>query len=287
MCIDEEYFFDGDIDCQDMSDEQWFHFDTSIYCTFLPNLQCDETFLPSKILFSCGDGSFIVENSILLQENENIFCYLFRERQWMCELNDIDPMWTNPKNGHCLDFVDNATDIEAEEVDCLFILKCSLTRLNQHYMCPCTSNGCSDNLFKYCDIEDELISYPVDGVHGPFVRNIFDVFNHDFDRSRQPDYLLFIGSIKCNSGIRAVVNFPYLPSYDIVFEMIKMSYWYPLKNLLCKMYLSENPDKLIHGNCWNESYPNQALYCSDTHLFHCIPKKQIADGVADCVLGKF
>lgn len=60
MCIDEEYFLDGDIDCQDMSDEQWFHFDTSIYCTVLPNLQCDETFLPSKILFSCGDGSFYI-----------------------------------------------------------------------------------------------------------------------------------------------------------------------------------------------------------------------------------
>ena len=186
MCIDQEYFLDGDIDCQDQSDEQHH----SIYaittlCYARPKLDCDERILERKDYISCGDGSYV---SFVQQYRQSSItsilrtCYSFRERQWKCELNDREIMWTNPENGHCLDYVDNTTYIIKEKIDCIFIHKCALTRQNQHYLCPCTGNGCRGHFYHYCGSNNaSLFAYPSGRIFTPFVETYYKSNVHDFD----------------------------------------------------------------------------------------------------------
>ncbi|CAF4467390.1 unnamed protein product, partial [Rotaria magnacalcarata] len=211
MCIDEEYFLDGDIDCQDQSDEQRL----SIYalttlCFARPKLDCDERISDSKRLISCGDGSHVsVEQQYREVSMVNVFdtCYTFRERQWKCELNNREIMWTNPANGHCLDYVDNTTNVLKENNDCIFIHKCALTRQSQHYLCPCTGNRCRAYFYLYCGSNNvSLFAYPSGRIFTPFVETYYKSDTHNFDGNAWPDVFIFTRSIKCNSEIRATPN---------------------------------------------------------------------------------
>ncbi len=66
-----------------------------------------------KRIFACDHEEMILEYALFLKGIfHSQFCSSFRKKQWICELDDTQTMWTNPPNGHCLDFVDNTTDTE-------------------------------------------------------------------------------------------------------------------------------------------------------------------------------
>jgi hypothetical protein len=204
----------------------------------------------------------------------------------MCELDITRKMWTNPQNGHCLDINDDTIDIK-EENDCVFIVKCALTGSNQNPLCPCTGNDCRHFLSSKCNLEGtSLYFYPNDRVFTPFVKTAYDLKLHNFNKSSQPDYYMFTQSIKCNNKIRAIPDHTYSQAYvEIEFYMAAFP-WQPFEYLLCDMYQSKNPNRQIRGDCWNDTYPNQAVYCLPEISFDCISKYQINDGVDDCQFSK-
>ncbi|CAF3477340.1 unnamed protein product [Rotaria socialis] len=291
MCIDEEYFLDGDIDCQDQSDEQR----NSVYvltglCYARPKLDCEEKILGSKKYISCGDGSDL---SFIKQYRDKSIsididtCYSFRERQWKCELNNREIMWTNPANGHCLDYVDNTTNVLKEENDCIFIHKCALTRQGQHYLCPCAGNGCRAYFHRYCSSHDiSLFAYPSGRIFTPFVETYYKSNEHNFDRNVWPDVFIFTRSIKCNNEMLAapdIVNQKdWLVNEALVVAYVRVLNAYPLEVLLCERHHSINANKTNYGNCWNGSYPNQARHCPDSIPYSCISKYNVKDGIRDC-----
>lgn len=288
MCIDEEYFLDGDIDCQDSSDEQFDLFDEfRRYCSFVANMECDERLPYKKELLSCGDGEMIQEQAVIIRNIFPDLCQSFRDKQWMCELDYTRKMWTNPENGHCLDIVDNTTDIKEEHDDCIFLLKCALTGPTQHHLCPCAGNDCRPYFFLTCDFEKtSLYNYPNDGVLASFVRSAYDLKLHDFEQYSQPDYYFYINSIKCNSELRAIPDDTYMSYYMNIRIYIAAFPWPSFEYLLCDMYQRKHPHQQISVHCWNDTYPNQALYCVPEISFDCISKKQINDGILDCQLSK-
>lgn len=286
MCIDEEYFLDGDIDCQDRSDEQVnLYNELGNYCSFIPNMECDERLPYGKEAFSCGDGELTYERAITSQYRQSS-CKSYRDKQWMCELNSIKRMWTNPENGHCLDIIDNTTDL-FEPYDCIFLIKCALTGPNLHYLCPCTGNECRTYFHSICDLETtSLYYYPYDGVYAPYIRTSYDLIVHDFNSISDPDYYILTHSIKCNSEIRVIPDDTYFTAYYNIIPYLFSLPWQPYEYVFCTMYLKKNLNQKIKVHCWNDTYPNQAIYCSSDIPFNCISKKQIQDGIQDCHLCK-
>jgi hypothetical protein len=271
MCIDEEYFLDGDIDCQDKSDEQLFlDLVSDKNCSWINYFDCDELIIPGKTLFSCGDGEMTLMNYFLLQTTDSraFACYSFREKQWMCELDRLEVMWTNPRNGHCLDFVDDTTDMEEENDICVFYLKCSFTLLHQHYKCPCSGNGCKTYLSIYCGSgKGFVIRYPNGAIFTPFVLNLFLFNQYDYDQDRRPTGFKFHRSIKCNGGIRVMPNEFDNYFYREITALIAESTFSPFEMFLCGVYTPTSPASELskNENCWNDSYPNQAIDCLETN----------------------
>jgi len=295
MCIDEEYFLDGDIDCQDQSDEQ----SSSIYaitspCAIRPRLDCDERILGRKEYISCGDGSHIFlkdQYRQLLISDIPRSCRSFRERQWKCELNDREIMWTNPENGHCLDYVDNTTNVLKETNDCIFIHKCALTRQGQHYLCPCAGNACRAHFYRYCSSNNvSLFAYPSGRIFTPFVESYYKSDVHDFDRNQWPDVFIFTHSIKCNNEMRATPDITnqkdWLYNEAEVLTSVRVHNAHPLEVLLCERHESINVNQTNYGNCWNASFPNQAKHCPNSISYNCISKYHVKDGIRDCARGK-
>ena len=61
---------------------------------------------------------------------------------------------------------------------------------------------------------------------------------------------------------------------------------HPLEVLLCKRHESINENETNYGNCWKDSYPNQAKHCRDSIPYNCISKYHVKDGILDCARGK-
>jgi hypothetical protein len=288
MCIDEEYFLDGDIDCQDRSDEKIYDSFWQSTCFKMPNLNCDEAIMPNKASFSCGDGQIVPENAVFLQGDARATpCFSYREKQWMCELDDVQIMWTNPQNGHCLEFVDETLGIEEAINNCLFIMKCSLSRPGQHYLCKCTGNGCDALRFAYCGQNENLvIPYPVGPIFTPFVLNLFHIYYHDYDRDRHPDIFTYIRPIKCYNGMAMLSNNTKASSYIQIAEDSRLFERLTFELDICFRTTSFSFNKSNNGNCWNDSYLNQATQCPRSPAFECVSKYQINDDIKDCIIGK-
>ena len=295
MCIDQEYFLDGNIDCQDRSDEQLdLRLSLLNWCPMLPNMDCDEYLPMAKKYFSCGDGQEIVERVILQRDvfgDLDHSCYAFRDKQWMCELDSRQIMWTNPNNGHCLDFVDKETFIDDESTNCNFIHKCALALAGKHYLCPCAGNECKAFFNIYCGSNnDSSFQYPDGPILTPFVVTIYQTDKHDFDRNHWPDIFQFTRSIKCNTGVSALPStYTWIDYQTLMLTFAKQIYWHPFETSFCVLHHAQHnksDGELTYGNCWNDSYPNQARHCPTMAPFSCISKYHVKDGVEDCPFGK-
>lgn len=295
MCIDQEYFLDGEYDCQDLTDEQNGLFSQTIFPCFM-NVEtiCDEILSDSRGYFSCGDGYFIEDSSRFRKKvNQDLIpgCRSFRDLQWRCEIDNNRRMWTNPLNGHCLDYVDETNDIVEENIDCIFIIKCAIALPGQHYRCPCFGNDCKRFFNRYCiGSEKRLVAYPDGRVFSCFVQSYYDIGRHDFNKNVWPDYFLANRNIKCAASVPFFANSSLLENW---FQDEKTLLYYvsryhilPLEILFCNMHASATLSTLPKETCWNDTYPDRARLCSNEFPYLCLSKYHILDGFIDCPLGK-
>ena len=294
MCIDEKYFLDGDIDCQDGSDEQAFlSMESFSLCYGDVNMNCDDRISVSRVSASCGDGQMFYERLKFQQYRDSNGCISFRERQWRCEIHDDrdQVMWTNPLNGHCLDYVNRANDIVEEKIDCTFILKCAITRPGQHYRCPCTGNECRFFFHRYCDLNTtKLYPYPEGRVFSPAIQTYYQILEHDFNRNPNPDYFEIVDTVRCNndggSQIEKAVFEDWIQPFTALKDSTTWSSHSFVEYFLCSLYQNLKNTTVTHGDCWNDTYPNQAKLCPHSPPYICISKYQIKNGQFDCLKGE-
>jgi hypothetical protein len=99
MCIPEEFFLDGDLDCLDWSDE--ITFKDSKSCPFESvSTECDDHLCPPGER-SCGDGECIRDGLNFLKWSYPSTCQSGREQYFICETHAEKIQWTRP-NGRCV-----------------------------------------------------------------------------------------------------------------------------------------------------------------------------------------
>jgi hypothetical protein len=275
MCIDQEYFLDGDQgDCPDLSDEQYqtpFQFDK---CTYQPDIICDERTARAKYIYGCGDGEVIPEDAILQRDRIRGSCESYRDKNYMCELDEYQPVWTRESTGHCLDW-----GFEDEKIDCHFFLKCALTK-GHHRHCNCSGNDCLQYMNSTCP---QHILSPVGRIFAPFVEAYYVLQTHDFEKNQWPDYYKFTKGIKCD-GFQALPNNESYIRHNDLMMSIRDYNWIPFHSIYCHSSSRNKSGPQYNKQCWNESYTNRAFHCSQ-EPYECISMNDVHDGYYGCLLG--
>jgi hypothetical protein len=277
MCIDQEYFLDGDEgDCLDLSDEQY----NTVYqyerCAYQPHIVCDERMPRGKHHFVCGDGEILPEDSRLRRDKIKVSCESYRDKNYMCELDEYQLMWTNQRNGHCLNW-----GFEDETIDCNFFVKCALTK-GHHRLCNCSGNDCLRYIIMSCD---KQILFPPGRIFTPFVKAYYFGDTHNFEQNYWPDYYQFTESIKCD-GFQAVPNNrSHIQHTNLIALMREEGHlWMPFHSIYCDQSTRNESGPQYDKQCWNEIYPNRAFHCPRPP-FECISIYTVTDAFYDCLLG--
>ncbi len=275
MCIDQEYFLDGDQgDCPDLSDEQYqtpFRFDR---CAYQVAIICHERIARAKYHYLCDDGEVLPEEVILQRDRVRASCESYRDKNYMCELDEYQPRWTSERTGHCLDW-----GFEQETIDCTFLLKCALSK-GQHRQCNCSGNDCLQFMKSTCPSQ---IPFPVGRIFAPFVQSYYLLDTHDFEKNRWPDYYNFTKGIKCDGFQALPNNKSYIRHKDLMMS-IREYPWMPFHSIYCQRSLRNESGPQYNKQCWNESYTHQAIHCpQEPH--ECISMYSVHDGYNDCLLG--
>jgi hypothetical protein len=127
MCIPDEYFLDGDVDCLDWSDELQFKNDENCYLEIVSS-ECDDRVCPPN-QWSCGDGQCTLDRVAFQRPSVYATCGSRRNQYFMCEIHSTTILWTMP-NGRCY----GGGQYEAppvvhgsDEELCEYLLKCALS----------------------------------------------------------------------------------------------------------------------------------------------------------------
>ena len=203
MCIPQEFFLDGDLDCLNWSDEM--QFKVSGNCpTESVNIECDDHMCPPNE-WSCGDGKCISDRLMFQRLPIDVTCESGRDQYFMCETNIVQGPWTM-ENGRCFQGdqyqsprVINHNDVE---VRCEYLLKCILSR-DMEKNCSCYKNsGCSGEFDRVCRLS--VIRYPRGAVVTPFT---FFLFNPERDWTNDlPDLILINGTVRCRNALITVTK---------------------------------------------------------------------------------
>ena len=275
MCIDQEYFLDGDEgDCMDLSDEQYdtpYRFER---CAYQPHMICDERLPRGKHHFVCGDGEILPEDAILRRDKYKASCESYRDKSYICELDEYQTMWTNQRNGHCLDW-----GFEDEKLDCTFLQKCALTK-GRHILCNCSGIDCLELMNLYCH---KKILFPDGQIFAPFVKSYYLLETHDFRNNKWPDYYEFTKSIKCDGFQALPNNESYIQHKDLMLSM-KEYLWMPFHSIYCERSARNESGPQYDKHCWNNTYPNRAFHCP-RKPFECISIYDVGDAFNDCLSG--
>jgi hypothetical protein len=78
----------------------------------------------------------------------------------------------------------------------------------------------------------------------------------------------------------------WLVNETLVVTYVRTLNAHPLEVLLCERHQSINANETNYGNCWNDTYPNQAKHCPNSVPYSCISKYNVNDGIRDCARGK-
>jgi hypothetical protein len=275
MCIDQEYFLDGDHgDCLDDSDEQYqtpYRFDK---CAYQPDIICDERLPRGKHLFACGDGETLPEDTILQRDRIKASCESYRDRNYVCELVQYEPMWTNGRTGHCFDW-----GFEDEKIDCHFFLKCALTK-GLHSLCNCSGNDCLPFMNLYCN---STILFPNGPIYRPFVEAYYFLNTYDSNKNPLPDYYQFTKSIKCD-GFQALTSNKSNIQHSDLMKSVRDSKWMPFESMYCESANRNESGPQYDKQCWKDIYTNRTFHCPRAP-FECISMDVVRDGYFDCLLG--
>ena len=198
MCIPDEYFLDGELDCSDWADEmeQW---RTDHHCPReRASIECDDR-ICYRNQWSCGDGQCIRNRFVFHTDKPELRCVNRRDQYFMCETHRETRMWTMPNSRCTADkeyTADPPTNATAEEM-CRYLLKCALSR-GVARGCPCQRNtiGCKSVLSRNCSLP--TIQYPEGAFAASFLFFYFQTrqLNPDFS----PNHLLVNGTIKCRDS---------------------------------------------------------------------------------------
>jgi hypothetical protein len=141
MCIPEEFFLDGDLDCLDWSDEMKFKNDQD--CPHVSvNTECDDH-LCLFDQWSCGDGQCFHDRMMFQRLAIEHTCQSGRDQYFFCETHQWFRQWTM-SNGRCFRGDDRyesfrVTDRNDEE-QCEYLLKCALSK-DMETNCSCDGDS--------------------------------------------------------------------------------------------------------------------------------------------------
>ena len=211
MCIPDQFFLDGELDCLDWSDEMKFKSSDSCPLKSVSE-ECDDHLCPPNE-WSCGDGQCIL-NRLDFQKWGYRSCQSGRNEYFICETHLNKRRWTM-SNGRCVD-LDEVDDERYEELtavnrneteQCEYLLKCSLSH-DAEKDCSCGhGSGCLEELEEVCP--STAIRYPRGAIIAPF---LFFLFNYTQHRTNKlPDVLLINGTVRCGDSLITVIDDEIIP----------------------------------------------------------------------------
>ena len=274
MCIPDEFFLDGEVDCLDWSDEMLYG--NALGCPYESvNTRCDDHLCPSN-QWSCGDGQCILDRLAFQESTINSECISRRDQYFICETHFTNVQWTMP-NGRCYRGINKyeASSVmkNGSQELCEYLLKCALSRGGEKG-CLCYSiPHCAERLQRACPLSH--FEYPRGAVVTPFT---FFVYNRTRNwRNKHPDFLLINGTVRCRGSLVSVTKF--IP-FDVNLDARRA-----IENHFCRPFLSNSPSLEIVPSgqqCFrvNESTDR----CSEWNP--CLSLTRIKDGRENCLNGR-
>ena len=273
MCIPDEFFLDGTIDCLDWSDEMRFKDDRDCPEEGV-SIECDDHLCPSN-RWSCGDGECIADRLHFQKSDVPATCGSQRDQYFFCETHLRELQWTMP-NGRCHKGVDyEATTVvdRSEEEECEYIFKCALS-FGVEIDCPCNSgSGCAEKLVQLC--QSPLIQYPRGAIVTPYTFFFYNRTRHW--QSLRPDMVMIHGTIRCRN---LLVNVTKLIPFEINLNAREITEDHFCQSSSTNIYSSENipTDQECHHA--NES----TNICDEWN--QCLSITRIKDGRENCLSGR-
>ncbi|CAF1457476.1 unnamed protein product [Adineta steineri] len=303
LCIPEEYWLDGEVDCQDTSDELE-PVDLDINCPLEKGMDCDERVCWNHESISCGDGICVLPYRLILNiadmsndKGLTAQCYTLRDIAFQCEIHRPFRLWTL-SGGFCthlkLPWGDEL--FTSEEGACEFRLKCHL----------------SSNLSANCLMDDRKfmwleslctsythVSYPRDSLLGPFFDTYYPTKLHLYN-SVFPSLIHVHGGLRCAGFHVTFIEFSMLENLEGA-ESLYFAEASRMEERLCRFAAKTNPQQSFvrnHSNlaphfntsCWHKwlaffdlsNVEEVAAECNE----YCLSPHRISDGLSDC-LGRY
>ena len=196
MCIPDQFFLDGELDCLDWSDELQFKKDQDCYAERVSS-ECDDRVCPLNH-WSCGDGQCIIDRVAFQKQVVRVTCDSRRHQYFTCEIHTTTILWTMP-NGRC--YADGQYQrspvVHGSEGElCEYLLKCALS-YGAEKNCPCYDDSeCFDYLEKDCSLS--LFQYPHGALIAPYM---FFFYNRTQEESLQFSRFIRInGTVRCQEA---------------------------------------------------------------------------------------
>ncbi|CAM4826788.1 unnamed protein product [Rotaria magnacalcarata] len=297
MCIAEEFWLDGDIDCMDWSDE---YFDgNGESCPFEPAaMKCDEH-LCQNLGYSCGDGECVrwlarmAIQRLVAPLND---CFNKRNLNYMCEASVNKSAWTqedglcNPDRGyddpryppwHLINS-SNLTD----DRKCEYLFRCGWSK-GFESDCPCNHLNCSQIMISVCPRADRLVLYPSKGL----INSNFFAF-HNYTHSLENPKFQFagaLGNIKCRGYLFLIHDAQSIVMQTALVKSARIAELFCKKEWIMYGYQDFHSPHQYDAFCWNESLTfNGRLYAVNPGMCdavgrECISQYRIRDGTDDCL----
>ena len=274
MCIADEFFLDGEVDCLDWSDEMSFK-DHRQCPTESVTTKCDDRICLSS-QWSCGDGQCIEDRLAFQKSAVDLSCDSRRDQYFVCETHWSDIQWTMP-NGRCFrgrgyvaSLVTNRSDYE----QCEYLLKCALSQ-GAEMNCPCELDSrCAEKLNEVCTLP--LISYPRGAIFAPF---LFFFYNRTLHwKKREATWVLLNGTVRCqDSYINITKLIPFTVAVHDVLQVTEDYFCVPSQTNSSLFDIAGIRQECHHVN-------ESSDICNEWN--RCFSLTRINDGRWDCLNGK-
>ena len=271
MCIPDEFFLDGELDCLDWSDE--IQYKKSEDCSLESvSEECDDHLCPPN-QWSCGDGQCISDRT-LFKESLYARCQSERDQHFMCEMRLENRQWTMP-NGRCYGIRNNTrcgesvVGDQSDEERCEYLLKCALTQKEQND-CSC-GRGCVEEFKQVCRLS--LIRYPRGAIVTPFV---FFLFTSKRISTFSVHFIRLNGTVRCGNSLITVT------------KIIPFTYFLDASRVIDEHFCrpSRNVSWLVSTQSRRECHrANESIdRCSEWNP--CLSITRIEDGWSNCINGR-